>query len=489
MTSLHSYIKKALHVGCLLLLTGAWLLWAGCAQQQADDAAQPAELQAGVAVTDITPPAGYPQYRGESTGTKTPLRAKAIVFEQGKERAALVVCDLIRITRDLSAEARTIASAETGIPYNNVIVTATHTHTGPEYRYNLAEYVNRKAAGELTADDTNSYSARLVQQVAQAVIDASNSTSPVQLQTATGQAHGVSFNRRFLMKNGRVIMNPGSENPNIVKPMGPIDPDVTALMIREATDGGPLAALTVFANHLDTVGGTQWSADYPYYLSQTLKEELGEDFVSVFGLGTCGDINHVDVSSSPSPTTAEIGHTLGTIVKQELPNLQDLQKPSLAIRSQTVYPPMQSYSEKELAWAQNETDAALYEQRRARFRRYKILNLKSKRERGLAVPPTIAGESWTLPMEVQVVRLSTDAAIVALPGEVFVELGLAIKERSPFATTQVIELAHSNVYYIPTKEAFRQGSYETINSRVSPGGGEMLVEAAVEMLQQLNQPG
>jgi hypothetical protein len=477
-----------LRTGILLVLTGCLIsLWSGCVQQEDSDEAVTTGIRAGVAVTDITPPEGYGQYRGESTGTITPLRAKALVFKQGDERAALVICDLIRITRDLSSEARTIASAETGIPYNNIIVTATHTHTGPEYRYNLADYVNRKDAGELTADDRNSYSATLVQNVAQAVIDADASTGSVQLQTLTAQAHGVSFNRRFLMKNGRVVMNPGSENPSIVEPMGPIDPDVTTLMIRESASDGPLAALTVFANHLDTVGGTEWSADYPYYMAQSLKEELGREFVSVFGLGTCGDINHIDVSSTPSPTTREIGNTLGNVIRQELSDLEDVSSPSLAVRSETIYAPMQSYSEAELAWAQNETDGTLYEEGRAQYRRYKILNLKHKRERGLAVPPTIDGEPWTLPLEVQVMRLSENAAIVALPGEVFVELGLAIKNQSPFATTQVIELANSNVYYVPTKKAFREGSYETINSRISPGGGEMLVDTAVDMLDRLHE--
>jgi hypothetical protein len=91
----------------------------------------------------------------------------------------------------------------------------------------------------------------------------------------------------------------------------------------------------------------------------------------------------------------------------------------------------------------------------------------------------------TLPLEVQVIRLSDDVALVALPGEVFVDLGLAIKKQSPFKTTMVIELANDVPSYIPTKKAFAEGSYETVNSRVAPGGGEMMVEAAVRLLGQL----
>jgi hypothetical protein len=76
-------------------------------------------------------------------------------------------------------------------------------------------------------------------------------------------------------------------------------------------------------------------------------------------------------------------------------------------------------------------------------------------------------------------------AIVGLPGEIFVELGLAIKRASPFATTLVVELCNDDPAYVPTRKAFSEGSYETVNSLVAPGGGEMLVETAVRLLQEL----
>jgi hypothetical protein len=91
----------------------------------------------------------------------------------------------------------------------------------------------------------------------------------------------------------------------------------------------------------------------------------------------------------------------------------------------------------------------------------------------------------TLPLEVQVFRLGPNTAIVTLPGEVFVELGLAIKAASPFETTLVIELTNDSPAYIPTKKAFVEGSYEVVNSRVESGSGEKLVEAAVHLLKEL----
>jgi hypothetical protein len=90
-----------------------------------------------------------------------------------------------------------------------------------------------------------------------------------------------------------------------------------------------------------------------------------------------------------------------------------------------------------------------------------------------------------LPIEVQVVRLSREVAIVLIPGEVFVDIGLAIKKASPFARTIVIQLANDGPGYIPTKKAFTEGSYETVNSRIQPGGGEAMTKVAVRLLNEL----
>jgi hypothetical protein len=91
----------------------------------------------------------------------------------------------------------------------------------------------------------------------------------------------------------------------------------------------------------------------------------------------------------------------------------------------------------------------------------------------------------TIGLEVQVFRLGSDVVVVGLPGEVFVDLGLAIKRASPFATTLVIELCQDAPGYIPTKKAFAEGSYETVNSRIAPGGGEVMAEAAIRLLKEL----
>jgi hypothetical protein len=95
-------------------------------------------------------------------------------------------------------------------------------------------------------------------------------------------------------------------------------------------------------------------------------------------------------------------------------------------------------------------------------------------------------DSW--PLEVQVFRLSRDCAIVTLPGNIFSELGLAIKKGSPFPQTIVVQSANENPSYVPTSKAFTEGGYQVVNSYLECGAGEMLVEAAVRMLHELSSP-
>ena len=98
---------------------------------------------------------------------------------------------------------------------------------------------------------------------------------------------------------------------------------------------------------------------------------------------------------------------------------------------------------------------------------------------------SLAGVGDSIPAEVNVITLGSDVAIVCLPGEVFVELGLAIQQGSPFPTTMVIELSNCvETIYVPNRAAYAGGSYEVTNSAVQPGSGEILVETALSLLRE-----
>jgi hypothetical protein len=277
------------------------------------------------------------------------------------------------------------------------------------------------------------------------------------------------------MKDGTVRFNPGVLNPEIVRAAGPIDPDVGILLIRPPGGGRPVAGLTVFALHLDTVGGTEYSADYPFFLQETLRQEFGPGFVSVVGAGTCGDINHIDVTRRQGPRTEAIGRALARTVLDQAPTLEPLKEPDLKVARAVIDVPLQRYGPEEVKAARETLDA--FDPAKTPFletvKAVKILDLAENYPGG------------TESLEVQAFRLGPGLAVVTMPGEVFVEHGLAVKRGSPFPTTFVVELANANPAYVPTRKAFDEGSYEVVNSRVAPGGGERLVEAALGLLKGL----
>ena len=449
---------------------------------------QAAELEAGVAGADITPPIGYRMcgyfYERLSTGVHDPLHAKAIYLHQDKQQAALVFCDLIGVPQAVTDQARAIATRQTGIPSTNILVAATHSHTGPLYFDALRTFLHERAVEKDGSDpqETLDYPSALAEKLAGAIVQAKAAAKPIELAAGIAKQTGLSFNRRFHMKDGKIVFNPGKLNPNIVRAAGPIDPDLGFVLFRDRQRQA-FAALTVFALHLDTTGGTEYSADYPFYFERSTRAKLGDDFISIFGAGTCGDINHIDVSTNRlqkgGDESQRIGKTLSETVLLSLPELRTANKPSLAVGYTKVFAPLQEFSEEQIARARERM--ARVGSKELRFleqvESYKILDVQEMRARF----------GRMLPMEVQAIRLDDDTIVVGLPGEVFVELGLAIKQASPFRNTLVVELCNNDIGYVPTKKAFVEGSYEVVNSRVQSGGGEMLVEAAARLLKELKR--
>jgi hypothetical protein len=148
--------------------------------------------------------------------------------------------------------------------------------------------------------------------------------------------------------------------------------------------------------------------------------------------------------------------------------------PRLAVRSVLIDAPVQQFTPAEVEQAKKDMDKigtpelSFLDQVKA----YKIVDAQL---RGAIIP-----------LEVQVFRLSDEVAVVGLPGEVFADLGVAIKKASPFPITFVIELCQDDPAYIPTEKAFAEGSYETVNSRITPGSGERMAKQAIRLLKELD---
>jgi hypothetical protein len=436
--------------------------------------------------------AGYYHER-LAEGTIEPLKAKAIVFRGEREQAAWVVCDLIGISTDLSREIRSRASQKTGIPAANIVVSATHSHTAPDYMKELVRYLGMVKQDPLRAG----YIEKLINGPVNAIAQADSAAEQSVLESGSAtQQTPVSFNRRFVMRDGSVRTWMNYQNPEVVKVAGPIDSEIGLLAVRTA-DGKPRGIISNFALHLDTVGGSKWSPDYPFYIEQTLQKESESKVLSLFGTGTCGDINHVNPRSPERNKADLIGSSIGQSIYGQLNKLQKLDSPSLTVKSRTVQLRLQQATREEVAKSIEILDMARRKEKVEfldHVTAYKKIMLDHFRHRepftnadehitwGLS--RSLAGIGDSIPVDVNVIGLNRDVAIVFLPGEVFVELGMAIKQASPFRTTLVVELSNCvETIYIPNRAAYAGGSYEVTNSATEPGSGEILVETAISLLR------
>jgi hypothetical protein len=258
-----------------------------------------------------------------------------------------------------------------------------------------------------------------------------------------------------------------------------------------------------FALHLDTVGGMKLSADYPSFISDVVQEKLGHDVISIFGTGCCGDINHVNPRGKERNKTDFIGKSLGETIVSGVASLSPIETPRLEVRSVIVQVPLQEASQEAVAKSIATMKAVnagetvdfydhvtahktlMIDQMRnsPRFARDEDAMLARR------VTHSLSGVGPTIPVEINAICLGKELAIVSLPGEVFVDLGLAIKRGSPFRNTMVIELSNCvETFYVPTRAAFAGGGYETTNSTVEHGAGELLVEESLRMLKSAAQP-
>jgi hypothetical protein len=438
----------------LAVLLGAMMQPAAAAQ---------AVLRAGAAQARITPSepqplAGYFRER-LSTGVHDDLWAKALVLDDGAQRVALAVCDVIEVPAGVVERARRLVQQQTGIPPERVFISATHTHTAPGVEGRFAEWLPGR--------------------IAEAVAAAAKRMQPARIAHAAGSEPSLVFNRRFFMTDGTVGWNPGKRNPRIIRPAGPVDPRVSVITVDSET-GAAIATLVHYALHLDTVGGTELSADYPYTLARLVSGARGGG-VTMFMIGCAGNVNHLDVADARPQKghgeAARIGTVLAGQAIRTMAGLEPVREPRLRSARTVLTLPAAPHTAEELAWSravaarwdggENLPFLDIVKARR-------ILDLESRNN-----APCEA--------EVQALAAGEDIAWVGLPGEIFVELGLDIQKASPFRHTVVVSLANGSLGYFPNRKAWGEGNYEVVTARCAESSGERLAEAALRLLRELKR--
>ncbi|HEV2325836.1 MAG TPA: neutral/alkaline non-lysosomal ceramidase N-terminal domain-containing protein [Terracidiphilus sp.] len=435
-------------------------------------------LRAGAAQVDITPPVGAPMagyyVPRVAEGVHDRLYVKAIVIEKDGVRAAFAACDLALLPRNLSQQARQLIQQQTGIAPDHVMISATHDHTGPVILQTPSRYNLTGKMLQITRDYTNALPGR----IAQAVEEAASHLQPAVIRAGIGRETTLAFNRRYFMKNGTVGWNPGKLNPNILRPAGPTDPTIPVLYI-ETPDGNPIASYVNFSMHQDTTGGLKFSEDFSYALGKILQMAKGKDLVSMFTIGCAGDINHLDFSRKEKQESyheaARIGAVLAGDVLKVIQRAPEIPIDKISVSDQELHLELPHFTPEEVAWARR-TQATYGTASPAPFldlvRAAKIIDIADRH-----------GKPFDA--EVQVIALGPQIAFASFPGEMFTQFGMNVKQDSPFPITITPELANGDLGYIPNRQAYPEGAYEVVSTRLKPGAGEKLMNSALDQLQQL----
>lgn len=452
---------------------------------------QSAALQAGAAVVDVTPqefpinmPGGFNRNMAEKA--HDPLSARALVLSDGTTTVAMVVLDNLGGATDVLDEAKQIASQATGIAPEHILISATHTHSAP-------------SASARTDPASVAYSDRVVKGLAESIIQAHAALQPAAVGAATHPLPEEVFNRRWHLKLGKVPpnpfgkfdivkMNPGTSPDVLDRPAGPTDPDLMVLSVQD-TKRQPLALFANYALHY--VGGVpqgQVSADYFGEFARLMPARLrgGEKFVAMMSNGASGDINNIPflVTRPPREPFEQI-----RIVAQKAADAawfahRKIEKHRSDVRLGMLQreialkyrrPTEEQLSEAKQVLSLTDQDAIDRLPPLAQHYARQTVNAAERKEE-------------TLTIKLQAIQIG-DLAVCSIPFEALVEIGLELKQRSPFEQTMVIGLANGRHGYLPTPRQHRLGGYETWlgTNIVQEDASVIITDNLLEMLAELKK--
>lgn len=403
--------------------------------------------KAGVAVVDITPPvnielAGYVAREQGLIGIHDSLYAKGLVLEDGLQRVAVLTCDLLGVDADDVRFVRKKIEEKTGIPANNIMIAASHTHSGPAT-------LHTNGIGERDEQ----WMETLLEKMISCVENAARTLEEVTLRMAVGAAE-IGINRRGKIPEGEI-------NP-LPDPSGPIDRGVLVICADRVRTKKPWIVLFNCGCHPTVLGAENRlvSADYVGAAVQYVERKLGDDTVAMFTNGGGGNVNPIHTGSFE--VTSRLGERLGAEVVNlvlhpdvelgpylqvsrtsvnfpfaRIPSVEDakklVQKYSTELRRINLSLTSRKITEACLAWSKK---------------------LERSVEEGNLQPK--------LTIEVQRITLGS-VSLIAVPAEVFAETTLFLKEKSQ-GRIVVVGYANGNVGYLPPRHEIAKGGYEVMEA-------------------------
>ena len=428
-------------------------------------------MYVGVYEREITPPIGcdMPGYYCErlSTGVLDKLFCKAVVISESDENsenaAAVVVVDAVELNREFCCAVAKRASEFSGIPTENISVTATHTHLGVP-------------SGDAVSKRNDEYMALLVKYCADAIYEASENLTDCDVYFGIGKAEGLCFNRDYVLKDGTVCTNPGALKNEIVKSYSGVNDAVPVVSFKDKK-GNVIAALIEYACHQDCVGGLEYSGDYSSILSCELKKVYGGDFVSVYLPGAAGDLNNVDYIGNKTPDYVTMGKILAKETERVISKSEKVNAENIKLKSDSVKLKIRRASKEQKEYAEKVLSDPDFKLDKRIMLDKTILWLLLEFEKKAETNPDFEE------LPVKIIALN-DLYIFLLPGELYHQFEDKIRECFKDKKVILAELSNSEGGYFPVPELFGTYVYPTQlcqGSRFTPESGDILTDKAIEL--------
>ncbi|MEM7699296.1 MAG: hypothetical protein AAF236_12940 [Verrucomicrobiota bacterium] len=448
------------------------------------------EFLAGAAAIDVTPDVFPIDLRsGKSNYVHDPFHVRSIAFQNGEGRALFTLLDALGVSREETDEVKEKVSEATGWPVESMSISATHTHTAPK--------TERETPG------SQAYREKRYAGMIESMTAAINRLAPAQVGFGSSDLPEEVYNRRWFLKPGTMPLNPFEQydevkmNPNrndLLRPAAPTDPEICVVDVRDRR-GRPLAFLANYSLHyVGRVPNVEHegrimgmaSADYFGEFSRIFPYRIGgsnppQEFVAMMTNGTSGDINNIDFDRTRAPRAPfeqirQVASRAADTAWRAIADVEYAEPAMVASRQRQITLNHREVTDTELAFAERMLE-------RLKAGEKDLPNKADQYARATLNQPE-RGE--TLEVLIQAYRIG-DQAIVTFPFETLVEIGLEIKERSPFPHTFCISLANGSHGYLPTPEQHELGGYETWmgTCRVEKDSSRILTEALMEMLEEL----
>ena len=435
------------------------------------------KLQAGATMIDITPQNpmflhGYPHVERISQGIHDPLYASALIIDNGEMQIGFCAVDVIFISREITDRVRERVQLTTGIPGQNLMVSASHTHSGPVIFSDIfCDPIVPKADPE--------YISYLVDKLVQVYVEAFQNKKECKIYITSADGSGVGGNRR--------------------NKMDAADPDVSIVVLKEAETDRIFALSTIYCMHPTVLheDSKLYSADFPGYTREYVKKELGEDIILLYHTGPSGNQSprHF-IKSNTFDEAKRLGFMLGERIMDCVWKLDDARFKDwvpISVRHSSVMLPKKTFvpveaAEKKVILVKNKLEKMRLDKAPASEIRTVECDWFGAEENKKLAEMTASREidqiyQSVLPLEINVIGID-DSHFVFLPGEMFVEYSLIIKEKSPVQTF-VISLSNGVLAgYLVTEEAEEEGGYEASNSIFPAKAGQIIVNEVLTILRE-----